>query len=326
MKANKVVILGSTGSLGKQTLEVIRQRKNDFQIVGLSADINANELKKQARQLKVRDTVLAARDGVKAINRLAALKEADIVINVLSGVVGIEPSIAALKAGKILLLGNKESLVAEGEQIMGLAKKRLIPLDSEHNAIYEILQKYPNQKIKKIILPCSGGPFLGKSIKELKKVTARDALCHPRWNMGAKISLESAAFINKGLEIIEAHRLFRLPINKIEVKIHPECIIHGIVQFGHQTIGYFAKPDMKEHIENALLRAANLPLPKRKIQQVQLRELDLQDPDWIVRNSISLVLNSRDHRKFLEKEETILKRFLDGELEFPDIFKLLRHS
>lgn len=326
MQAKKIVILGSTGSLGKQTLEIVKQRKGDFQIVGLSADISVDELKRQARQFKVQNIVLAARDGAKALNRLAALKEADIIINVLSGVAGIEPSIAALQAGKILLLGNKESLVAEGEKIMKLAKNRLIPLDSEHNAIYEILKKYPDQKIKKIILPCSGGPFLGKSRKELEKVTARDALRHPKWNMGAKISIESATFINKGLEIIEAHRLFHLPINKIEVKIHPECIIHGIVQFGRKTIGYFAEPDMKEHIENALLRAINLPLPKRKIQPVELKELNLHDPDEIINNSIGLVLNSRNHRKFLEKEETILKRFLDGELEFPDIFKLLRHS
>lgn len=339
-----IVILGSTGSLGQQALEVLEKYPKDFKVIGLSANKSQKSLQKQAKKFKIspKNIVLTSHDGAKKLNELAALPGADIIINVLSGIAGIEPTKAALKGGKIVLLGNKESLVAEGKKIMKLVRKTapkstlLIPIDSEHNAIFEILKKYPNKKIKKIILPCSGGPFLGKTEEELKHITAEQALTHPKWDMGAKISIESATLINKGLEIIEAHYLFGLPLEKIEVKIHPECQIHGIVEFvdlSPVSIAYIAKPDMREHIENALLHTIN-KTPKREIRQLKPDEFHLTPlPNHLP--GIEIVLNtfkkaSKNPKTFpskmldfLQKEEKAINKFLQNQIKFTEIYNHL---
>lgn len=289
-----VVVLGSTGSLGIQILEVLDEYSRYFSIIGLSANTQKKLLIQQAKKFKVKNFILASHDGEKAVEKLAAHEKADITINVLSGISGIRPSIAAIKAGKILILGNKESLFAEGKKIIKFSKNNhsktplLIPLDSEHNAIFEIIQKIyheagiknlPLPKIKKIIIPCSGGPFYGKTKTQLKNVTTTQALRHPKWKMGKKISIESATLLNKGLEIVEAHYLFSLPFSKIEIRLHQECTIHGAVEFFRpesdknssrstiktstifhaqsKTYAYLSKPDMREYIENALFHAAN---------------------------------------------------------------------
>jgi 1-deoxy-D-xylulose-5-phosphate reductoisomerase len=338
----KVVILGSTGSLGKQAIEVLKKYKEDFKIIALCANKNKKLLNTQAKSLKIhpKNVILASENSQKKIENLAKLKEVDIVINVISGTLGIVPSKIALKSNKILLLGNKESLVAEGEKIMELAKKNtqtfpLIPLDSEHNAIFEILKKNPGKKIKKIIIPCSGGPFLGKTKAQLKKVTAKDALSHPKWKMGPKITIESATLINKGFEIIEAHYLFSLPLDKIETRIHPECKIHGIVEFQFpgtkktEKIAYISKPDMREHIQNALLRAINKPTPaKSRTKPLQESLFALTKPDQKILNGIEIVLkhfkkNPRKMEAFLKKEESVINRFLQNEIKFLDIFTIL---
>lgn len=332
----KIVILGSTGSLGTQTLEVLEKYRKDFKIVGLSANKNAELLKKQTKEFNIKKTALVSKEGSKKM--LSLIQDADIIVNVLSGIAGITPSIEALKKGKILLLGNKESLVAEGEKIMRIVKKHphsktaLIPLDSEHNAIYEIFQKFPEEKFEKIILPCSGGPFYGKSKKKLEKITPTQAFSHPRWKMGTKISLESATLINKGLEIIEAHYLFNIPLSKIEVRIHPKCQIHGAVKFKNRRIGiigYLSKPDMREHIENALLRALD-KIPKRKICEIKTPILRTLHPvKKTPLKGIDLVLaafkkNPKAMKNFLKTEEKTLKKFTEGKIEFPEIFKELK--
>jgi 1-deoxy-D-xylulose-5-phosphate reductoisomerase len=327
----KVVILGSTGSLGTQTLEVLKKYPNDFRVIGLSANLNKELLEKQAQKLKIKNTVLVSRDGEQSLNKLAQLQQADIIINVLSGTSGIEPTKIALSSGKTVLLGNKESLVAEGEEIMKLAaSKKLIPLDSEHNAIYEILRNYPNKKIEKIILPCSGGPFFGKTKKELSNITAKQALAHPKWKMGPKITIESAALLNKGLEIIEAHYLFDLPLTKIEAHIHPECLIHGIVEFENdpQSVAYISKPDMREHIENALLRTINI-IPNREIRPIEPNEFTLLPPDHKTFPGIKIVTEAfnRDRTKmpqFLKKEERLITRFLQNKINFTEFIDLAR--
>ncbi len=348
-----VVILGSTGSLGTQTLEVLKKYPNDFCVIGLSANSNRKFLEKQTQKLEIKNTtrqqrlaestpghpqgrdneniVLASRDGEQALNKLAQLPEADIIINVLSGTSGINPTKTALSSGKTVLLGNKESLVAEGEEVMRLAKNLvLIPLDSEHNAIYEILRNHPNKKIKKIILPCSGGPFFGKTKEELSNITTKQALIHPKWKMGPKITIESASLLNKGLEIIEAHYLFNLPLEKIETRIHPECQIHGIVEFENdpQPVAYIAKPDMREHIENALLRAIG-KAPNREIRPIKPNEFTLLPPDHKTFPGIKIVTEAfnRDRTKmpqFLEKEEQLITRFLQNKINFTDFLDLAR--
>lgn len=306
----RVVILGSTGSLGQQTLEVLEKYPRDFKIVGLCAGQNTELLKKQGKKYETNNL---------SLSDLPKLQRADIVVNVISGIAGIKATLGILKLGKILLLGNKESLVAEGKNI---DCSKIIPIDSEHNAIYEILKKCPNKNPKKIILPCSGGPFLNRT--ELTAVTPQEATQHPKWNMGPKISLESATLINKGLEILEAHYLFNIPLEQIEVKIHAECIIHGAVEFENgEIMAYFAKPNMREHIENALLRAANMSLPPREIRPLKLNEFTLSDPPAHL-PGIKIVLNARNYHKFLQKEEDVLNQFLKRGITFPEIFKHLQ--
>lgn len=383
-----VVILGSTGSLGTQTLEVLKKYRKYFKIIGLSANTKKKLLSQQAKKFKIKNIILASRDGEKAIEKLATLKKADIIINVLSGISGIKPSLAAIKADKILILGNKESLFVEGEKIIELTKKqffkhnskltskqtapyllnfRLILLDSEHNAIFEIIQKIYNEtkiknqpfpKIKKIILPCSGGPFYGKSKNFLKKITIAEALNHPHYKMGKKISIESATLLNKGLEIIEAHHLFNLPFSKIETRLHPECKISGAVEFEFfepvhaKTYAYFSRPDMREHIENALLRAVNqialLPIsnfrkcktrqpaiifPKRNIQLItakSARTLKPLIPGPL--SGIKIILtaykkfknNPAQLKNFLLHEQKTIQKFLNGKIKFLEIFNKLK--
>jgi 1-deoxy-D-xylulose-5-phosphate reductoisomerase len=329
-RVRKVIILGSTGSLGVQALEVLEKYKKHFKVVGLSAYENKELLHRQAKKLDVPkgNIVLASKDGAGKIIDLAKLKDADIVINVLSGVAGIEPSRAALESGKTLLLGNKESLISGGMKFLKMAGK-IIPIDSEHNAISEILKKFPKKKVEKIILPCSGGPLWSKTDRQLKKITVEDVLKHPKWNMGKKMLVESATLLNKGLEIIEAYYLFLLPLKKIEVVIHPECMIHGIVEFvGGEKIAYISKPDMKEHIENALLTASGMKASTRTIRKLKPKEYAFQNPNHKVLHGINIILkvfqqNPYKMENFLQKEEEVINKFLKGKIKFLDIFKLL---
>ena len=317
----KIIILGATGSLGKQTLEVLKKRKKDFEVLALSSHKNEELLLKQAKEFNVKHVILSSRDGKNSLENLCQLKEADIVVNVLSGVAGIGPTVTTLSEGKTLLLGNKESLIASRKK---LNTENIIPIDSEHNAIHEILKKFPDKKIKKIILPCSGGPFFGR--KNLDNITVEEALNHPKWKMGSKISLESATLINKGLEIIEAHYLFKIPLNKIEVLVHPEAIVHGIVEFEDFKIAYLSKPDMKEHIENALCESLGLERPNGEIRELKEKEFTFYKPDTKLFKGIDLVKTAYilgDMKKFLSKEEEVLQEFLDKKISFVAIYRNL---
>jgi 1-deoxy-D-xylulose-5-phosphate reductoisomerase len=326
----KIVILGSTGSLGTQTLEVLEKFQEKFKIIALACDKNENLIKSQAKKFAVPQEnifIASKQKSQKELLRLATLKDADIVVNVLSGVSGIFPAIASLKAKKTLLLGNKESLVADGDKVMKLAKNAtLIPLDSEHNSVHEILKKFPNKKIKNIFLSCSGGPFWGKTAKELENITPEKALAHPKWNMGAKISVESATLINKGLEIVEAFYLFSLPLSKIHAFINPDCLIHAIVEFTDLTsYAYVSKPDMREHIENALLEAIN-KTAKRTIKKIpkSLYESNIiKTTKTLPLKGISIVLSHFKNGKmkpFLSLEEKTIQDFLQNKITFPQIF------
>ena len=322
-----IVVLGATGSLGKQTLEIIEKYPDDFELIGISANQNQDLLSKQAKKFSVpiENTTLTSSDGQDKLTQLASHPDADIIVNVLSGVSGINPSIAALKSEKTLLLGNKESLIAEGTQLKEKIQN-IIPLDSEHNAIHEIIKKFPNEKIKSITLPCSGGPFLGKTKDELKNITIDQVLAYPKWNMGPKISVESTTLINKGLEIIEAHYLFNIPLKKIKVVIHPEAKVHGLVQFENETLTYISNPDMREHIENALLEAANKPSPNREIRPLKPNEFNFKDPDHETFPGIKIVLDAFQKNQiahFLQKEEQVINKFLDNKITFLEIFTLL---
>jgi 1-deoxy-D-xylulose-5-phosphate reductoisomerase len=333
----KLIILGSTGSLGTQTVEVLQKYKKFFNVIGICANKNCKLLNEQAKFLSInpKNVVLASRDGAAKVTDLAKIKKADIVINLLSGISGISSTKAALKTGKILLLGNKESLVADGFNVMKIAPTsknhipQIIPLDSEHNAIYEILKTFPEKKVEEITLPCSGGPLLGMLKKELKHITVKEALSHPKWSMGAKITIESATLINKGFEVIEAHHLFNIPLSRIKVKIHPECEIHGIVKFKgeKEDIAYVSSPDMREHIENALLRVIG-KIPKNRLIKLKEKKYILKSPNQKAFLGIKIVLDKfkaspQKMKEFLKKEEKAIDRFLKGSLTVSDFYRLI---
>ncbi len=344
----KLLLLGSTGNLGQQTLEVLEKYNGQFEVVAITGNKNEKLLRSQAKKLKIKNYI--STNSAAVLTKLVRATDADIIVNTLSGTVGVEPTKAALKANKTLLLANKEALVVAGEEIMKIpnAHKNIIPLDSEHHAIYEVLKSHPNSEIEYIILPCSGGPFLGKKLKELGNMTAADALKHPRWNMGAKITIESATLLNKGMEVIEAHHLFGLPLNKIIVKIHPEAKIKGAVKFKDgKLLAYVSeKADMREHIEIALRQVANLSSknPSSKtfstvniIPGDEAQLLALPDPDHKTFSGIKIVtkvfknsqkLPPKDRQKhlktFLKKEGKAIQEFLKGKISFSELFQLAR--
>lgn len=270
----RIVILGSTGSVGTTTLEVIKKLNTNYQVFGLSADKNIDLLEKQirefhpqvvavmnevaARKLKVRSKKLKVKilQGIEGLKELAVLPGANFVIFAVVGAIGLVPFLETIKTGKTIALANKESLVIAGDLIRAELKKyktKILPLDSEHSAIFQCLNKENYREVKKIILTASGGPFYHYSLKQLKKVTVRQALQHPQWKMGKKITIDSATLMNKGLETIEAHYLFDAPYEKIDILIHPESIAHSLVEFVDGTLRtQISLPDMRYPIQYAL--------------------------------------------------------------------------
>lgn len=280
-KSQSVLILGSTGSIGTQALDVIKKHKNKFHIHALVCKNNTNLIKKQAETFSTKNHKVKyfISPTAKTTKDLISSPNTDIIINAISGREGLTPTILAVKSGKILLQANKESIVLDGKRIMSLAKKHktvLIPLDSEHHAILRLLQtqnltKFDHKKIKKVTITCSGGPFFGYTKKQLAKTLAnknflKKAFAHPNWKMGRKILLESAFLINKGYELIEAHHLFNIPLKNLDAIIDRKSFIHAIVEFkaNAKTKGTRApvvalayKPDMRTVIEDALLAPPN---------------------------------------------------------------------
>ena len=262
MRKKRLIILGSTGSIGKQALQVIAENAERFEVVGLSGNTNGELLAKQAAAFNVKQMALA-NDESEPLVQLVEKVEADMVLVAVTGSAGLLPTLAAIRSGKDIALANKEAIVMAGELVMEEVGKhgvQLIPVDSEHSAIFQCLQKVKKEEVDKIILTCSGGPFFGKTREELKKVTAEDALKHPTWDMGNKISIDSATLVNKGFEVIEAHHLFGFDYDQIEVRIHPQSIAHGIIQLkdGNSFV-QISPPDMRLPIQYALTYPDRLP-------------------------------------------------------------------
>ncbi len=280
-----IVVLGSTGSIGINALEVIKSLGPDYQVVGLSAQKNIQLLEEQIKQFHPR--VVAVMDeeaterlrakskelrvkvlqGTEGLKELAVLPEANFVVFAVVGAIGLIPLLNAVRAGKTIALANKETLVIAGEIILQEAKKKqvkILPLDSEHSAIFQCLHKERHNEVRKVILTASGGPFYGYSLNKLRKVTVQQALRHPQWKMGEKITIDSATLMNKGLETIEAHHLFNLPYEKIDILIHPESMVHSLVEFIDGTLrAQISFPDMRYPIQYALTypRRVNTHLP-----------------------------------------------------------------
>lgn len=320
----KVAIFGSTGSIGQQTLEVLKQNKDKFEVVFVSCRQNRIMLNKQVRRFKVKDSCVVAYSETP-LKDYAKNLDYDIMVNALVGIAGFEPTVEAVKRGKKIALANKESLVVGGDLLKRMAKKskaKIIPIDSEHSAILQCLQGNEQNKIKKIILTCSGGPFYNKKHKDLKKVTSKDALSHPNWSMGKKITIDSSTLMNKGFEIIEAKHLFDLTKNQIEVVIHRESFVHSGVVFEDGAIMFQAgKPDMKVPISYALSYPARLPLQE---ESLLYKRLTFEEPDYKTfkcldlafeafkkKNSYAVALNAAN--------EILVQMFIKDQIKFLDI-------
>lgn len=300
MKKRNLAILGSTGSIGRQALDVVSQHRDLFEVELLTANNNSKLLIEQALEFKPNTVVICNKDlyrevfealdkedikvfaGIESVNELVKSDNIDIVLAAMVGFSGLEPTINAVKNGKIIALANKETLVAGGAIITELAKKHgspILPVDSEHSAIFQCLQG-ERAKIEKLVLTASGGPFLNTSISDIQKATSREALKHPNWSMGAKVTIDSASMMNKGLEMIEASWLFNMPPEQIEIVVHPQSIVHSLVQFSDGSLkAQLGAPDMRVPIQYALSYPERIDLDTKRISLPELGQLTFSAPD-----------------------------------------------
>ncbi|HON59357.1 MAG TPA: 1-deoxy-D-xylulose-5-phosphate reductoisomerase [Smithella sp.] len=347
----KISILGSTGSIGVSTLKVIEDHPDRFRVVALSAGKNIGLLQKQIERFMPRIAAVRNREDANALRRSLASKkavkilygeeglkaaasaaEADIVVSAISGFAGLLPSLTAIEAGKSLALANKETLVAAGEIIMRAVRKKgakIIPVDSEHSAIFQCLEGERKQNLSSIILTASGGPFLGFTKKQMEKVTLRQALKHPRWNMGKKITIDSATMMNKGLEVIEAKWLFGVDLARIDVLVHPQSIVHSMVELKDGAIlAQLAMPDMKIPIAYALSYPERITNQLPRLNLAKVGNLEFFKPDLqrfpCLRlayeagergGTATAVLNAAD--------ETAVESFLQKRIRFADLPKII---
>jgi len=351
----KLSILGVTGSIGTQTLEVIRKSKDLFKLVGVSANKSVNEIKEIIKEFKPKYVAMMNEEcameikefcieqklninvysGINGLITIATLEEIDIVVTSVVGMIGLEPTMAAIKAKKDIALANKETLVVAGELVMNAAKEngvKILPVDSEHSAIFQALRGNEYDTLKKIILTASGGPFRGKTIDELKAITVEDAINHPNWSMGKKISVDSATLMNKGLEVIEAHYLFNCPYENIQVVVHPQSIIHSMVEYTDSSIiAQLGSPDMKLPIQYALNYPERKESVANPIDFYEIATLNFEKPDRETFKCLDLayevgkkgglwptILNSAN--------EVAVDLFLNRKIKFLDIVKIIQDS
>ncbi|MGN0330722.1 MAG: 1-deoxy-D-xylulose-5-phosphate reductoisomerase [Kineothrix sp.] len=296
----RIAVLGSTGSVGTQTLEIVRQNR-DLQVTALAAGSNVELMEKQIREfrpaaaamwseeacrelrLRVADTGVRIGCGMEGLLEIAVMEEVEILVTAIVGMIGIRPTIAAIESGKSIALANKETLVAAGHIIMPLAGKRgvsILPVDSEHSAVFQSMNGENRSRISRILLTASGGPFRGRTRRELSTVQVEDALKHPNWAMGRKITIDSATMVNKGLEVMEAAWLFGVGLEKIEVVVHPQSIIHSMVEYADGGVmAQMGVPDMKLPIAYALFYPDRRPLEGKRLDFSQLSRLTFEKPD-----------------------------------------------
>ncbi len=312
----RIVILGSTGSIGRQALEVVDEHKDELCVKALAAGSNVELIEKQVRKYKPETAVLydeaaaaVLKDrlegtgtmvlaGMDGLIEAASMEEADMVLTAVVGMIGIKPTIAAIEAGHDIALANKETLVCAGHIIMPLAKEkgvRILPVDSEHSAIFQSLNGEPKDRIAKIWLTCSGGPFRGYTKEQLEKVSVEDALKHPNWNMGNKITVDSASMVNKGLEIMEASWLFDVGYKDINVLVHPQSIIHSMVEYvDGAVIAELGMPDMKLPIQYAFLYPDRSHSPAKRADFYEIAKLTFERPDTETFTGLALALRAAE--------------------------------
>ena len=298
-----ISILGATGSIGTQTLDVIRNSDEKINLIGITANSSVDKIKEIIREFEPKYVAMMDENSAKSIEefcskeypniqvfngidgliKVATLEEIDTVVTSVVGMIGLKPTMAAIEAKKDIALANKETLVVAGELVMNKAKEnnvKILPVDSEHSAIFQSLSGYKNKDINKILLTASGGPFRGKTIEDLKDVTVKEALKHPKWNMGQKISIDSATLMNKGLEVIEAHFLFDCDYDNIEVIVHPQSIIHSMVEYKDASvIAQLGSPDMRLPIQYALNYPERKAMIANPVNFYELGALTFEKPD-----------------------------------------------
>lgn len=340
----RVAILGSTGSIGRQTLEVAKFLPDDIRVVALAAGRDGLALAQQAQEFGVTKTALfdseqasiyGHQGGIEAITRLATDDEVDLVVVSVAGVIGLKPTVAAIEAGKNIALASKEVLVAAGELVMPIVQKHgtvLTPIDSEHSAIFQCLQGYLPSQVDSLILTASGGPFRGQTKDSLESVTREQALKHPTWTMGGKITIDSASLMNKALEVIEAKWLFGIDMDKIEAVIHPQSVIHSMVRFTDQSvIGQLGWPDMRLPIQYALMYPERLPNPLPKWNPTETPSLTFEEVNETVFPAFALArhavkVGGTMPCVFNAANEEAVALFLEDKIRFLDIYRSVEHA
>ena len=347
----KIAILGSTGSIGTQTVDILPSI--DAEVVALTTNRRINLLEEQARALhpkmvcamdenaakalkiKLADTDITVLNGMDGLIACAAESGADIVVTAVVGMVGLLPTMAAIKAGKDIALANKETLVCAGGLVMSAAKQygvRILPVDSEHSAIFQCVQAANGNPIDKILLTASGGPFFGKKIEEMRGMTREQALAHPNWSMGAKITIDSATMMNKGLELIEAMWLYDLPPEDIEIVVHRESIVHSAVEFADgAVIAQLGLPDMRLPIQLALTWPQRVPCKVPRMSLAEVAKLTFYAPDYEAFPALNLAKHAAslkgDRGAVLNgANEAAVGLFLNGKIGFTDIAERVAYA
>lgn len=348
----KIAVLGSTGSIGTQTLDVVRKNP-DFEITSLSCGRNIRLLEQQIREFhpafvsveleedaadlknRIRDLNTKVYTGMEGLIQVAEDPASQILVTAIVGMIGIRPTLAAIEAGKDIALANKETLVTAGHLVMQRAAEknvRILPVDSEHSAIFQCLQGRGSSPVEKILLTASGGPFRGKTRQELEHVTVQDALNHPNWSMGRKITIDSATMVNKGLEEIEAHWLFHVAMDQIEVLVQPQSIIHSAVQFTDgAVIAQLGVPDMRLPIQYALTWPDRRKLEEGRLDFRHLSSIELCQPDRETFQGLSLAEEAEKAGGTMPTvlnaaNEYAVAEFLKGRIRFLDIYREIRFA
>ena len=348
----KLAIIGSTGSIGTQALEVIDQM-SDIKVTALACGRNRELLLKQARKYmphlisceREEDARWLAEDlkelpievmyGDAGLKAVAEDSESDLLLNAIVGMRGIKPTVYAIEKGKDIALANKETLVAAGQIIMPMAKEngvKILPVDSEHSAIFQSIKGNKSEEIRRILLTASGGPFRGMSYEELEKVTLDDALHNPNWSMGKKVTIDSASMVNKGLEVMEAHWLFDVPVNRIQVLVHPESILHSAVEFDDGAIiGQMGVPDMRIPIQYAILYPQRLPSPVEPLSLTKYGTLTFFEPDMetfrcLAACRMAIRRGGLAPAAANGANEAAVQLFLQGKIGFLDIGELVMQA
>lgn len=345
-----IVVLGSTGSIGTQTLEIVDAYPDKLNVVALAAGSNVAKIEPQVRKyhpkkvvmyseeaakelkVKIADLDIPVLAGMDGLIEICTMEEADVVLTAVVGMIGIRPTIEAIKAGKDIALANKETLVTAGHIIMPLAKEKgvsILPVDSEHSAIFQSLNGEPKNRLKKILLTASGGPFRGMSRDQLVNKTKVDALKHPNWDMGQKITIDSATMVNKGLEVMEAGWLFDVDFDQIQVVVHPQSIIHSMVEYvDGAVIAQLGLPDMKLPIQYALFYPDRLPMHTDSVDFFKLGQITFEEPDLETFKGLKLAydafkMGGSMPTVFNAANEKAVAMFLKDQIKFLDIADII---